>query len=99
MKGITVQEEKSDRRSFVRIRAGTIEALGDLRKVWNLYVFRHTAKELKGGAFEVHGLLTEAEIETIRSQGYELKLISDGDEVARQRLKELYRKKMSEQAM
>ena len=92
MKEVMVQEKRSGGRSFVRIRAGTIEALGDLRKVWDLDVFRHTAKELKGGIFEVHGLLTEAEIETIRSQGYEVEVIADADEAARQRLKELQRK-------
>lgn len=86
-----MQEEKSGRRSFVRIRTVTIEALGDLRKVWDLDVFRHTARELKGGIFEVQGLLTEAEIGEIRSQGYEVEVISDADEVARQRLKELHR--------
>jgi hypothetical protein len=87
-----VQEEKSGRSFFVRIRASTIEALGDLRKVWDLDVLRHTAKELKAGLFEVQGMLTEAEIGAIRSQGYEVEVISDTDEVARQRLKELYRK-------
>lgn len=92
MKGLMMPEEKSDRRFHVRIRAETIEALGDLRRVLDLDVFRHTAKELKGGIFEVQGLLTEAEIGTVRSQGYEVEVIADADETARQRLKELRRK-------
>ena len=92
MKDIMMQEQKQGRKFFVRIRAGTLDALGDLQKVWDLDVFRHSARELEEGIFEVHGLLTEAEIEVIRSKGYEVEVISDSDEVACQRLKELNRK-------
>lgn len=86
-----MEEEKSGRKVFVRIRAGTIEALGDLQKVWELDVFRHTARELTGGIFEIQGLLTDAEIREIQSRGYEVEALSDADDVARQRMKEFHR--------
>jgi hypothetical protein len=85
------QGEKPERKFFVRIRARTIEALGDLQKLWDLDVFRQTAKELEGGVFEIHGLLTEAEIEVTRSKGNEVEVVSDADEVARQHMKEFHR--------
>jgi hypothetical protein len=87
------QGEKPERKFFVRIRARTIEALSDLQKLWDLDVFRQTAKELEGGVFEIHGLLTEAEIEVTRSKGNEVEVVSDADEVARQRSNELRRQK------
>lgn len=92
MKDVMMQEDKPEGRSFVRIRAGTIEALGDLQKVWDLDVFRHSARELEKGIFEVQGLLNEAEIKKIRLKGYEVEVISDADEVARRRLAEIYEK-------
>jgi len=92
MKEITMPEEKSVERFFVKIRAGTIKALNDLQKVWDLDVFRHTAQELTGEFFEVQGMLTDVEIGEIQSQGYEVEVLSDADEVARQRMKELQRK-------
>ncbi len=84
-----MQGEKQGRRFFVSVRAMTIESLGDLQKVWDLDVFRHTARELTGGIFEIRGLLTDAQIAEVRSRGYEVEVISDADEIARQRLKEL----------
>ena len=92
MREVIMEKEKSGRRSFVRIRAKTIEALGDLRKDSDLDIFRHTAREVTGGTFEVQGLLSETEIREIRSRGYEVEVVSDADEIARQRLNELRRK-------
>ncbi len=86
-----MQGEKPERKFFVKIRARTIEALGGLQKFWDFDVFRQTAKELERGIFEIHGLLTEAEIEVIRSKGYEVEVVSDADEVARQHMKEFHR--------
>lgn len=83
---------KTESKFFVRIRTGTLEALTDLQKVWGLDVFRHTARDLASGTFEIQGLLTDSEISEILTRGYDVEKISDGDEVASQRMKELQRR-------
>lgn len=83
---------KTESKFFVRIRTGSIEALIDLQKVWDLDVFRHTARDLASGTFEIQGLLTDSEISKMLTQGYVVEKISNADEVASQRMKELKRR-------
>jgi hypothetical protein len=77
--------QESSRHFLAKIRATTAVDLEDLRTVWDLDVFRHTARELEQGIFEVQGLLSGAEIEQIRHLGYEVEVTADADEIARER--------------
>lgn len=77
---------------FVKIRANTWERLRDLQRVYDLDVFRQSAKQMAAGLFEIQGLLSDEQIEQVRAKGYEVEVISDAEEVAKKRLKEIPRR-------
>ena len=79
-------EEASGKMRFVTIRTKTLEHLRDLQRVWDLDVFRHTAKGLPGGLFEIQGLVSDEQIERLRAIGHEVVILSDADELAKERL-------------
>lgn len=67
---------------FVYIYANTLNHLHDLQKVYKLDINRITAKQLPEGRFEVQGLLSDEEIERIRSDGYDVEVIEDSEDMA-----------------
>lgn len=77
---------------FVKIRTSTWERLRDLQQVYDLDVFRQTAKQLAEGVFEIHGLLSDEQIEQMRTDGYEVEVATDAEQVAKERLKEVARR-------
>lgn len=76
---------------FVKIRTARWEGLRDLQKVYDLDVFRQTARRLVNDRFEIEGLLDEAQIERLRSDGYEVEITADAEQVANHRLKDVNR--------
>ncbi len=74
--------------SFVRIRAANLEQLRALQEMHALDIFPHTAKRLVIG-FEVHGLLSEAQVDQLRNSGYEVEIISNAESDAEERLREV----------
>ena len=74
---------------FVRLRATTWEHLRALQAVHDLDVFRHTAKQRADGGYEIDGLLSSEQVEQMRSLGYEVEITADGNQVARERAKEI----------
>ncbi len=74
--------------SFVRIQAANLEQLRALRQVPALDIFPHTAKQLNT-KFEVHGLLSEAQIDQLKKNGYEVEVVSDAESDAEESLKEV----------
>lgn len=77
------------RHYFVKIRAVTQERLRNLQSVYDLDVFRQTARNPSPGTFEIQGLLSDEEIERIRTDGYEVEFVTDAERLARERLKEV----------
>lgn len=77
------------RHYFVKIRAATQERLRNLQSVYDLDVFRQTARNPSPGTFEIQGLLSDEEIERIRTDGYEVELVTDAERQAKERLKEV----------
>jgi hypothetical protein len=77
---------------FVNICANSHRQLGDLQNLYNLDIFHHTARQLKSGRFEVQGLLSEEQIEMLQAyRYYEVNIIGDAREVAKERSRELNR--------
>lgn len=76
---------------FVRIEATDLDGLRQMRQSADLDIFRHTARRRGAEAFEVEGLLSEAQIERLRAAGYRVEVMADADEVARQRRAEIGR--------
>jgi hypothetical protein len=54
--------------------------------VYKLDIFRHTARQLESGGFEVQGLLSEEDIEKLRTHQYDVSIISDAEKAAKERL-------------
>lgn len=79
------------RRFFVRVRARTWERLHDLQRIYDLDVFGQTAKQREDGTFQIEGLLSDEDVQRLQVAGYEVELISNADQVARERLKEVPR--------
>ena len=74
---------------FVRIQTTSPEDLRQLQQLADLDIFPHTAKQLAAGAFEVEGLLSEAQIGQLRAAGYEVDVMADAEQVARERRSEI----------
>jgi hypothetical protein len=77
---------------FVNIRAATWERLRDLQQVYDLDVFRQTAKRSSDAAFEIRGLLDDAQVERLRADGYDVEITADAENMAEQRLKDVARR-------
>jgi phosphoribosyl-dephospho-CoA transferase len=75
-------------RYLVEIKAVSLERLHDLQRIFDIDVARTTSRHLDSG-FIVEALVSEAEVEQLRREGYELKTIQDAEEVGRQRRKEM----------
>jgi hypothetical protein len=54
--------------------------------VYKLDIFRHTARQLKSGGFEVQGLLSEEDIEKLRTHQYDVSIDGDAEKAAKERL-------------
>lgn len=76
---------------FVRIQSTDLNGLRQLQQSADLDIFRHTARQRTAEAFEVEGLLSEAQIEQLRAAGYRVEVMADADEVAQQRRTEIGR--------
>jgi hypothetical protein len=74
---------------LVRICTNTWERLRDLQRVYDLDVFRQTAKRLANGSFEIQGLLYDKQIEDLSKEGYLIEVIADAEKVAKERVKEV----------
>lgn len=76
---------------FVKIRTTTWERLRDLQQVYDLDVFRQTARQPAEGVFEIQGLLSDAQIQRVRADGYEVEVAAAAEQVARKRLQDIRR--------
>jgi hypothetical protein len=75
---------------FVKITAASLEQLTALPELYELDVFRQTARQLVGGTYTVDALLSEAEIDRLQTAGYGVEIVSDADQVAKHRGGELH---------
>ncbi len=73
---------------FVKIGAPTLEQLRDLQRVHDLDVFPHTARQRTEGMFEIEGLLSDEQIDRVRTEGYEVEVTADAVKVSQERLRE-----------
>src|SRR5919202_795355 len=78
-------------KSLVRITAGSYEQLRDLDK-YNLDLKKRTAREEDDNRFVVVGILSEQQIEQVRSAGYTVEILSDLSQMGRERISEVSRK-------
>src|SRR5919202_3215413 len=78
-------------KSLVRITAGSYEQLRDLDK-YNLDLKKRTAREEDANRFVVVGILSEQQIEQVRSAGYTVEILSDLSQMGRERISEVSRK-------
>jgi hypothetical protein len=76
---------------IVRIRTDTWDALRDLQRVYDLDVFRQTAKQLADRLFEIQGLLSDEQIGQLSNRGYQIEIIADAAKIARERTNEVSR--------
>jgi hypothetical protein len=74
---------------FVRIQTTSQDSLRQLQQLADLDIFRHTARQLSAEAFEVEGLLSQAQIEQLRAAGYQVDVTADAEQVARERRTEI----------
>jgi hypothetical protein len=74
---------------FVYIYTNTLNHLHNLQKVYKLDINRSTARQLTEGRFEVQGLLSEEEIDRIRSDGYDVEVNEDSEDAAGEMLKDI----------
>jgi hypothetical protein len=58
--------------------------------VYDLDVFRQTAKQTAEGGFQIEGLLTDEQVERLRAEGYEVEVGADADQLAADRRRELH---------
>ncbi|WP_048065751.1 hypothetical protein [Methanosarcina acetivorans] len=72
---------------IVRIHASTWDLLRDLQRLHDLDVFSKTAKQLDDCLFEIHGLLSDEQIENLSKKGYQIEIIANAAEVAKGRKK------------
>ncbi|WP_440947368.1 hypothetical protein ACSAZL_03575 [Methanosarcina sp. T3] len=72
---------------IVRIHASTWDLLRDLQRLHDLDVFSKTAKQLDDYLFEIHGLLSDEQIENLSKKGYQIEIIANTAEVAKERRK------------
>ncbi len=75
---------------IVRIIARSYEELRGLDK-FNLDLKKRTAREENTDRFVVSGILTEQQIEQVRSAGYTVEILSDLSEISRERMQEVSR--------
>ena len=75
---------------FVRITAASREQLTALPELYELDVFRQTARQLADGTYTVDALLSDEEIDRLRAAGYGVEIVSDADQVAKHRTGELH---------
>jgi hypothetical protein len=71
-------------RFVVEIHAASLERLQDLQRTFNVDVVRATAKQIES-YFVVEALVSDMEIEKLRSEGFRVKVLSDADELGSQR--------------
>lgn len=76
---------------IVRIRTSTWDLLRDLQRLHDLDVFGKTAKKLDDHLFEIEGLLSEEQIENLSKKEYQIEVIADAEEIAKERLKDVQR--------
>ncbi len=73
----------------VTIRTDTWDRLRDLQRVYDLDVFGQTAKQIAGRLFEIHGLLSDEQINYLTGKGYRIEVIADAGDIAKARAKEV----------
>jgi hypothetical protein len=62
-----------------------------------LDVFSQTAKKLDERLFEIKGLLSDEQIENLPRKGYQIEVVADAEEIAKERVKDVtYFKKIHE---
>jgi len=75
-------------RFVVEIQAASLERLQDLQRIFNVDVVRATAKQIES-YFVVEALVSDREIEKLRSEGFRVEVLSDADEVSDQKMREV----------
>jgi hypothetical protein len=75
----------------VRIRTNSWHRLRDLQRVYDLDVFRQTARQLADHLFEIQGLLSDEEIEQLSNEGYQIEATANAEKIARERTNEISR--------
>lgn len=79
----------------VRIRVDTWDRLRDLQRVYDLDIFRQTAKQLADRLFEIQGLLSDDQIEKLSNEGYQTEIIADAEKIAKERANDVSRPRSS----
>jgi hypothetical protein len=71
--------------SLVTISAADWERLRDLQRRFDLDVFGPTARQLPDGSYAIDGLVTDEQLDEVRSAGYQVTITADADRLARDR--------------
>lgn len=74
---------------IVRILTDTWDRLCDLQRLYDLDVFGQTAKQLDDGSFEIQGVLPDEWIEYLSGKGYQIEILADAEEIAKERAKDV----------
>lgn len=74
---------------IVRIRTDTWDRLRDLQRLYDLDIFGQTAKQLDDGSFEIQGVLPDEWIEYLSGKGYQIEILADAEEIAKERAKDV----------
>jgi hypothetical protein len=75
-------------RFVVEIHAASLDRLHDLQRIFNVDVVRATAKQIES-YFVVEALVSDGEIEKLRSEGFRVEVLSDADEMSDQKMREV----------
>ena len=75
-------------RFVVKIHAASLERLQDLQRIFNVDVVRATAKQIESH-YAVEAIVSDTEIEKLRSEGYQVEILSNADKLSNQRRREV----------
>jgi hypothetical protein len=75
-------------RFVVEIHAASLDRLQDLQRIFNVDVVRATAKQIES-YFVVEALVSDRDIEKLRSEGFQVEVLSDADEMSDQKMREV----------
>jgi len=75
-------------RFVVKIHAASLEKLQDLQRIFDVDVVRATARQIESH-FAVEAIVSDMDIEKLRSEGFRVEVLSDADELGNQRRKEV----------
>ncbi len=75
-------------RFIVKVHAASLERLQDLQRIFDVDVVRATARQIESH-FVVEALVSDLEIEKLRSEGFQVDILRDADKLGNQRMREV----------